>query len=475
MVVDTRRTARGATAPPVPDKKPRPEPHSKPMQPDPINLLKNHVFASGPLIRPQNVSCSEYVNAYIDFLQGFLNGEVGNTSIIDYCHKEGAYHKFFELDEISIPKDVNQYLVGVYNHQLSHEQLVQVLAEQHNRERSKVHNGKKGDGKALEGLLKEVESRRDVRFLSHEELDDLNDHFVPILDAIRDHKGAILTHNAYLLLQGVWDLSYDLFRKQPDFRQGKQVDDVVLNNRKAQLLKKAMESNILAKYYRPGDRVTLAGVPQCIHQFCTTALTYERFRGELIKLSEPPTVLGKRKDAKSGNVTPLKVPRRRSLDTPPSTPPISTQSFKSPYAAEPNTTSRRVSDTPTSDSEDQSKIESEIKEQRCLFIQNLGAAHYHGTLQAKKMDEETEIIVDILKTLRDLVKKDCEELIKNVAPNHIDSENKQQVKSGNLCYIFALITLVPGVQKPKKEVLAILQYANKRLHQLVNLQKKILE
>jgi hypothetical protein len=239
---------------------------------------------------------SAYVREYLNtiFRLASQKSDIVSEELLDVCHNDAIYARFFKFDKINMPQSAKDYINAFFRRTVSYNRVMEKLSQRDITPPSPVPVACESK-RALDDLLAKIGDNRDVRFLDHDELDHLNECFLEILEAVRDAQGSRLTHNAQILLQAVWKLAYSVFKSEPNFSHEQQDDAKVLERRKGKLLHHAYEDDILRDYYGLKDEIRLDGDAHCIHMFCTTALTYRTFRKDLLKrVTSSSTVLGKR-------------------------------------------------------------------------------------------------------------------------------------------------------------------------------------
>jgi hypothetical protein len=239
---------------------------------------------------------SAYVREYVNtiFTLASQRSDMVSGELLDICHSNAIYARFFKFDKINMPESAKDYINAFFRRTMCHNKVMEKLSQRDVIPPSPLPIAFESR-QALDDLLAKIGDDRDVRFLDHDELDHLEKHFLAILEAVRDAQGVPLTCNARILLQAVWKSAYSVFKLEPNFSQELQDDTKELERRKEKLLHHAYEEGILRDYYGLKDEIRLDGDAHCIHMFCTTALTYRTFRKDLLKrANSSSTVLGKR-------------------------------------------------------------------------------------------------------------------------------------------------------------------------------------
>jgi hypothetical protein len=311
----------------------------------------------------------EYVNMMFEFASQTSIIELGTSTmgpqeLLNLCHEERIYHKFFKFDRIIIPKDAQEYISAFFKGMMSHSEAIEELSQRDISSPSQAPVVRKDSKKALDELLAKLDDGKDVRSMSHDELDYLQRRFPAILDAVRDAQGAVLTFNVRILLQAVWNSAYELFKAQPNFLQEHHSDAKALEGRKELIIHYANRKKMLRKYYSMKDELRLDGDAHCIHRFCTTALTYRAFQRDLSVCVPENIKPGKRKRASSPHASFKRVCESvdtetdNNLITPPPSPHMRAQHSATSEASEASD-GRENSDKVSSDNGDIDFIETE--------------------------------------------------------------------------------------------------------------------
>jgi hypothetical protein len=244
----------------------------------------------------------------------------------DLLDDADVYRGFYLLDRITFPPQAIAYLEGFWKH--SHKSVKDQLGFRFVKEIEKervqdvygpeweVYPEEKSQPDRLESWIGESRSNgKDVRYHSSEELQMVNDQFPNMIRAMREGDGKPLTYNVKLLLTRVWELAFDVFGESSATNT---TSPEVLEDRKHDLLRAAVEKDFHSRLYAAQDSVYLGEKASFIHQWCTTSPTFSEHQKLLLSMAETreaslPAVHASQKRSRHGDGP--HAPRRESVTT----------------------------------------------------------------------------------------------------------------------------------------------------------------
>lgn len=266
----------------------------------PMNRMHRHILISS--INNEK-AFSDYAKAYLKLQFGIicklLDDQVIKLEseymwkIYEMLDDADIYRGFYLLDRITLPPQAIEYLNGFWipGHESVRNKLGVRFVSGIDKRRTqmvidegwKLQPEKTPQQDEIESWIRDSRSEgKDVRYHTSEELRWVSDGFSNMIIAMREGDGRPLTYNVKLLLTSVWKLAFDLFVESsaPNTLSPKDLED-----RKQDLLQKAIHQNFHNRLYAGRDSVYLGEKASFIHQWCTTSPTFSEHQKRLLSMA----------------------------------------------------------------------------------------------------------------------------------------------------------------------------------------------